>query len=210
MNKIFKVIWNNAKHCYVVASELAKSYSKGGGSRSIRRAMVTLGVAVAVYTAAGCALANSGGTEVNGDYIGNSDSNYNVTIDSNVSGYVYGHRETSANVEEASVRMTGGTVKNVFGGYSYSGATISNSVNISGGTIGYTNSADVYRVAGSITITSDITIIRIPAINIIIYRSATDIDRIAGNITGIGRFFMIPAIYISIYSSAADIYRVSI
>ena len=62
MNKIFKVIWNNAKHCYVVASELANSYSKGGGSRSIRRAMVTLGVAVAVYATAGSALAaNDGG-----------------------------------------------------------------------------------------------------------------------------------------------------
>ena len=48
MNKIFKVIYNRAKHCYVVASELAKSYSKGGGSRSIRRAMVTLGVAVSI------------------------------------------------------------------------------------------------------------------------------------------------------------------
>ena len=68
MNKIFKVIWSKAKHCYIVASELAKSYSKGGGSRSIRRAMVTLGVAVAVYTAAGSALAANGGGRFRSKY----------------------------------------------------------------------------------------------------------------------------------------------
>ena len=135
MNKIFKVIWNNAKHCYVVASELAKSYSKGGGSRSIHRAMVTLGVAAAVYAAAGSALADNGGGHPDGnDYIG--DSPYNVTIDSNVTGSVYGRKEDNdTNVEEASVTMTGGTVKSVYGGYSRkNGAVASNSVNISGGT----------------------------------------------------------------------------
>ncbi len=44
MNKIYKVIWNKAKHCYVVASELAKRNTKGSGARSLGRAAVTLGI----------------------------------------------------------------------------------------------------------------------------------------------------------------------
>lgn len=35
MNHIYKVIWNKAKHCYTVVSEIAKSHknsSNGGGS----------------------------------------------------------------------------------------------------------------------------------------------------------------------------------
>ncbi len=144
MNKIFKVIWNNAKHCYVVASELAKGYSRGGGSRTIRRAMVTLGVVAAVYVAAGSVLAaNSGGHLDGNNYIG--DSPYNVTIDSDVNGYVYGHKENSEKVEEASVTMTGGWVHyHVYGGYSSSGAATSNSVTISDGTIGYSGGGSSY------------------------------------------------------------------
>lgn len=29
MNKVYKVVWNKARNCYVVASELAKSSSRG-------------------------------------------------------------------------------------------------------------------------------------------------------------------------------------
>ncbi|MBQ3644341.1 MAG: hypothetical protein II961_07055 [Candidatus Riflebacteria bacterium] len=143
MNKIFKVIWNNAKHCYVVASELAKSHSKSNSSRTIRRAAVALGIAAAVFSVAGSALAVNGGGHLDGNnYIGDS-PNYNVTIDSDVTGNVYGHKGSSENVEEASVTMTSGTVKqNVYGGYVYegSGKADSNRVNISGGIIG----EDVY------------------------------------------------------------------
>ena len=32
MNKIYKVIWNKAKNCYVVVSEIAKAHSKGGST----------------------------------------------------------------------------------------------------------------------------------------------------------------------------------
>ena len=135
MNKIFRVIWNNAKHCYVVASELAKSYTKGGGSRSIRRACAALCIATAVYAAAGSALAENSGGHLDGtDYIG--DSPYNVTIDSNVDGNVYGRKEISETSEKAIVNISGGTVESyVYGGYSDSGNATSNSVNISGGTI---------------------------------------------------------------------------
>ena len=142
MNKIFKVIWNNAKHCYVVASELAKSYSRGGSRRSIRRAAIAVGVAAAVYTTAGSALAviDGGDLDTSGNYTGHSP--YNVIIDnSNVTGNVYGHKgNDSEDVEEASVDIVnGGTVNNsVYGGYTNSGTASSNSVNISDGTINAT------------------------------------------------------------------------
>ena len=48
MNKIYKVVWSKAKHCYVVASELAKRNTKGCGARSLRMAAVSLGVAAAL------------------------------------------------------------------------------------------------------------------------------------------------------------------
>ena len=48
MNKIYKVVWSKAKHCYVVASELAKRNTKGCGARSLRMTAVSLGVAAAL------------------------------------------------------------------------------------------------------------------------------------------------------------------
>ena len=40
MNKTFKIIWSKARNCYVVASELAKSYTKSPGSKVINRTVV--------------------------------------------------------------------------------------------------------------------------------------------------------------------------
>ena len=132
MNKIFKVIYNRAKHCYVVASEFAKSYSKGGGSRTLRRAAVAL-LAAAVYAVSGSALAdNSGGTiDGDGDYVGNP-TEYTVIIDSGFSGNVYGHKEDHhVEVKEASVTVKGGTVTgHVYAGYSNTGDAVSNTVTI--------------------------------------------------------------------------------
>jgi hypothetical protein len=140
MNKIFKVIWNNAKHCYVVASELAKSHSKSNSNRTIRRAVAALGIVVAVYAATGSAIAeNSGGSldQNTGDYRGYS--NFTVTIDSDVTGNVYGRRSVSGkDAEKASVTITNGIVsKNVYGGYVelVDADVSSNSVTINGGTI---------------------------------------------------------------------------
>ncbi|MBR1493522.1 MAG: hypothetical protein IJ601_00520 [Acidaminococcaceae bacterium] len=48
MNKIYKVVWSKAKHCYVVTSELAKRNGKGCGARSLRMAAVSLGVAASL------------------------------------------------------------------------------------------------------------------------------------------------------------------
>ncbi len=43
MNKIYKTVWNKARHCYVTVSELAKSQTKGCGLRSLLVAAVVLG-----------------------------------------------------------------------------------------------------------------------------------------------------------------------
>ena len=48
MNKIYKVVWSKAKHCYVVTSELAKRQTKGCGARSLRMTTVSLGVAASL------------------------------------------------------------------------------------------------------------------------------------------------------------------
>ena len=48
MNKIYKVVWSKAKHCYVVTSELAKRNGKGCGTHSLRMAAVSMGVAAAL------------------------------------------------------------------------------------------------------------------------------------------------------------------
>ena len=40
MNKIYKLVWSNVKHCYVVVSDLAKSHSKSPKSGVMSRALV--------------------------------------------------------------------------------------------------------------------------------------------------------------------------
>ena len=37
MNKIYKVIWSRAKHCYIVASEIAKSSGKSSSSNKAKK-----------------------------------------------------------------------------------------------------------------------------------------------------------------------------
>ena len=56
MNKIYKVVWSKAKHCYVLTSELAKRNSKGCGARGLRMSAVTLGVTAALLTSVGSTL----------------------------------------------------------------------------------------------------------------------------------------------------------
>ena len=34
MNKIYKIVWSKARHAYVVTSEVARSHTKSGESRS--------------------------------------------------------------------------------------------------------------------------------------------------------------------------------
>ena len=71
MNRIYRVIWSQVKHGYVVVSEMANSRTKGGGSRVIKRtalaALVLTGLCfqggdVSVYAADPLVINNSSGT----------------------------------------------------------------------------------------------------------------------------------------------------
>lgn len=42
MNKAYRVIWSQVKHCYVVASELAKNHTKNGGHAAYKQSMALL------------------------------------------------------------------------------------------------------------------------------------------------------------------------
>ena len=54
MNKIYKVIWSKAKHCYVVASELAKRNGKSACSGVVKAAKLSaLSAVIAASLAAG-------------------------------------------------------------------------------------------------------------------------------------------------------------
>ena len=41
MNKIYKIVWNNALQCYTVVSELAKSHSRSSKTKVIGTALFT-------------------------------------------------------------------------------------------------------------------------------------------------------------------------
>lgn len=79
MNKIFKVIYNKTKHCYVVVSELAKSHCKTAGSHTARsKTALTAAVLLALgaFSFAGMPTAQAAeGTESvrNNDFIGAND-----------------------------------------------------------------------------------------------------------------------------------------
>ena len=55
MNRVYKVIWSKAKHCYVVTSEIARSVTKSASSaRSAgRKGAAVLAMAVLLFTAGG-------------------------------------------------------------------------------------------------------------------------------------------------------------
>ena len=59
MNKIYKLVWNQVRGCYVVASEFAKAHGK-----SARRAVV--GAFVAAAMVSGAASAYAAGTVADG------------------------------------------------------------------------------------------------------------------------------------------------
>ena len=84
--------------------------------------------------------ANSGGSIVGGDYVGNTTSNSNVVIDSNFDGNVYGNdydNTSSGTVSNNTVTVTGAVVDGaVYGAYAYGKATTNNNkVNIINSTV---------------------------------------------------------------------------
>ena len=76
MNKIFKVIYNKTKHCYVVVSELAKSHCKTAGSHTARsKTALTAAVLLALgaFSFAGMPVAQADADAHNNDFIGAND-----------------------------------------------------------------------------------------------------------------------------------------
>ena len=142
MNKIYKVIWNKARNCYMAVAEFVKRQGKSSSGQNRRHIGAALGsktaasvlagkaVAVALLAASvvcgvpGMALANSGGTlQANGDYIGDA-PDYTVTIDENVGNNAYGRNETKsyAGASDASITVASGTIMtDVYGGYTAAG-----------------------------------------------------------------------------------------
>nr|WP_302708566.1 ESPR-type extended signal peptide-containing protein [uncultured Dialister sp.] len=68
MNRVYKVIWSKAKHCYVVTSEIAKSVTKSASSaRSAgRKGAAVLALAALLFTAGGVLGEAANVTDVSG------------------------------------------------------------------------------------------------------------------------------------------------
>ncbi len=62
MNKIYKVIWSKAKHCYIVASEIAKSHTKSGSTGGMKKLLLAT-LAAASLTCGGFVGASAATTE---------------------------------------------------------------------------------------------------------------------------------------------------
>ena len=70
MNRVYKVIWSKAKHCYVVTSEIAKGYGKSAGSKGVKAllsGLVALSIAMGGYGLAGAVFVESKGAS-EGEY----------------------------------------------------------------------------------------------------------------------------------------------
>lgn len=50
MNRIYKIVWNNALHCYTVVSELAKSHTKNNASKVVKATVLSSLLAVTSST----------------------------------------------------------------------------------------------------------------------------------------------------------------
>ena len=143
MNKIYKVVWSKAKHCYVVTSELAKRNGKGCGARSLRMATVSMGVAAALLC--------TGHSFYSPSVAEAGSSNNTKTVEADVDGNVYGglarnsvpdgavyggySSNTFDSVDYNTVNIKSGTVKYVYGGYTSNGKATGNNVSVTGGTV---------------------------------------------------------------------------
>ena len=166
MNKIYKVIWNKAKHCYVVTSELAKRNTKGCGARGLRKAAVTLTVAAALmggWSYCGT-IAHAATVEVpsnsqitisdnqsdNTYYLNGSDIKFTVAN----SGKVNGISGNSANtIKNNIVIIDGGTVETVvYGGNSHDNGEVANNlVKVTNGTVEWSVLGGRTSGAGTVT-----------------------------------------------------------
>ena len=154
MNKIYKVVWSKAKHCYVVTSELAKRNGKGCGARSLRMAAVSMGVAAtllctghslydpSVVYAASEHVSNKTVVVPSDIYPAATSANKRVfggwaTSASPASNVIYGgfSSESTDSTNYNNVTIGNITMAQADGGWSTSGSSIGNSVTVNGGTI---------------------------------------------------------------------------
>ena len=71
MNRVYKVIWSKAKHCYVVTSEIAKGYGKSAGSKGVKAflsGLVALSIAMGGYGLAGAVVYVDSKVATEGEY----------------------------------------------------------------------------------------------------------------------------------------------
>lgn len=97
MNKVYKVVWNRTKHCYVVVSELAKRAGKNKSTclTAAGKAAVALGLgAVLLMGSAGSeAFAATGGQVIGGGGSDSGDTSQATGQDATVSGGFVNHAE---------------------------------------------------------------------------------------------------------------------
>ena len=163
MNKIYKVVWSKAKHCYVVTSELAKRNGKGCGTRSLRMATVSMGVAALLCTGAHSLFSPSvaEAAEVTVTDAGNPSSDIYHIQTSILSTYenIYVVNNTLAQTGFCgnTMNVTGGTTTT----YSFAGA--GNALNqltedkISGNTINFSG-GQVVNLFGALSVSSEKTV----------------------------------------------------
>ncbi|MBR7069833.1 MAG: ESPR domain-containing protein, partial [Oxalobacter sp.] len=133
MNRIYKTVWNKARHCYVTVSELAKSQTKGCGTRSLLVAAVVLsGLGISAPVSAtnyyGIADGEHWVLEVSADGTVVKGSDNATTREQVAEGtqvatgdYLMGNWrswQSAEDVTDGRVTFNGGEVKRIWGGFS--------------------------------------------------------------------------------------------
>lgn len=195
MNKIYKVVWSKAKHCYVVVSELAKNHTKGCGRRSLRRTAVSLGIVAALLGGfSGSAWAELGAQYIDEAHSGVSNGITVITGDSNALDRIvktneYGNINIHGIVYASSITVTGLTI----GTTAVDTAGLTGAHTIASGSTGYVSGATVntkladYTKNSAAAITGgSISGVLVDATSLKINGSAVDATGLTGNHTIIG------------------------
>lgn len=101
MNKIYKVVWSEARNCYVVVSELAKKSVKASRSTAALLAVLVLTAGVGSIAAEAATNGNfTTGTDENGNFTAHIDEENDVqgTAENN---YIFGDGNTVANLYDS-------------------------------------------------------------------------------------------------------------
>lgn len=97
MNKVYKVVWNRTKHCYVVVSELAKRAGKNKSTclTVVGKAAAALGMGVVLLmgSAGSEAFAATGGQVIGGGGSDSGDTSQAAGQDATISGGFVNHAD---------------------------------------------------------------------------------------------------------------------